>query len=355
MTESFQPTSSAVSEPLPFRRVGIVGAGSWGTALAVPIAEGGLPVTMLALSPENVAEINERHTNERYLPGCVLDPAIRATLAPEDLADCDLVLLVVPSGATRSAAERLRGAGLRPDACLLSCSKGIELDTGKRMHEVIADELPGHAVAVLSGPSHAEEVARRLPTAAVIGAEDPELARRIQAVFTLPWFRSYTSDDVGGIETGGAVKNIFAIAAGIVDGLGLGDNAKAAMVTRGLAEMTRLGVALGGNAETMRGLSGIGDLVVTCYSEHSRNFRVGRLLGQGRTVEQAVSTLGQVAEGVPNSLSVHRLARRLGVRTPLIDEVYAVIHEGKSARQALIDLLSRDPRPEGDAGAEESA
>lgn len=329
-------------------RVGIVGAGSWGTALAIPLADQGFSVQLFAQRPEIVANISDHHRNERYLPGRDLSPRIEATLDFDHIASCDLVLLVVPSGATRSVAERLRSAGLRSDAILLSCSKGIELDTGLRMHEVLQEVFPTHPVAVLSGPSHAEEVAARLPTAAVVGAHDKELARCIQSVFTLPWFRCYTSSDVGGIETGGAVKNVFAIAAGIIDGLGLGDNAKAAMVTRGLVEMTRLGVALGGKPETFRGLSGTGDLIVTCYSEHSRNHRVGRFLGQGMGVAEAVASLGQVAEGVPNSLSIYRLARKLGTRTPIIDQVYEVIHLGKSARQSLVDLLSRDPRPESD-------
>lgn len=214
------------------------------------------------------------------------------------------------------------------------------------MHELIGEFFPDNPVAVLSGPSHAEEVAKRLATAAVIGSDSPAVAEKIQEVFTLPWFRTYTSDDVVGIEIGGVVKNVFAIAAGIVDGLGLGDNAKAGMVTRGLAEMTRIGTALGGRADTLRGLSGVGDLIVTCYSVHSRNNRVGRLLGEGKTLEEAIATLNQVAEGVPNAKSVQTLARKLGVRTPIIDQVYAVLYEGRSTAAALRELLTRDPRPE---------
>jgi glycerol-3-phosphate dehydrogenase (NAD(P)+) len=237
---------------------------------------------------------------------------------------------------------------VRRDATLLTCTKGLDPESGRLMHDLIAEILPGHPVAVLSGPTHAEEVAARLATAAVIGCQDEHTAARIQEVFTLPWFRTYTSDDLTGIEIGGVVKNVFAIAAGIVDGLGLGDNAKAGMVTRGLAEMTRLGEAIGAKPDTLRGLSGIGDLIVTCYSEHSRNHRVGRLLGQGKSLDEAVASLNQVAEGVPNAKSVHTLARKHRVRTPLIDQVHAVLYEKKPTRRALSELLSRDPRAEAD-------
>jgi len=211
---------------------------------------------------------------------------------------------------------------------------------------LIEEFFPDNPVAVLSGPTHAEEVAQRLASTAVIGCEDPAIAEKVQEVFTLPWFRTYTSEDMTGIEIGSVVKNVFAIAAGIIDGLGLGDNAKAGMVTRGLAEMTRIGEAIGGKAETIRGLSGIGDLIVTCYSRHSRNNRVGRMLGEGKTLDETIAAMNQVAEGVPNAKSVHELAEKLGVRAPLIEQVYAILYQDKPTRQALQDLLSRDPRPE---------
>jgi glycerol-3-phosphate dehydrogenase (NAD(P)+) len=214
------------------------------------------------------------------------------------------------------------------------------------MHQLIEEIFPNNPIAVLSGPSHAEEVANRMATAAVIGCADVAVAERVQEVFTLPWFRTYTSEDVVGIELGSTVKNVFAIAAGIIDGLGLGDNTKAAMVTRGLAEMTRLGTALGGKPETFRGLSGIGDLIVTCYSVHSRNNRFGRLLGEGKTLDEAIATVTQVAEGVPNAKNTFEMARKLNVRTPLIDEVYAVLFENKSTTEALESLLNRDLRAE---------
>ena len=214
------------------------------------------------------------------------------------------------------------------------------------MSEILHEIFPQNPVAVLSGPNHAEEIARRLAAAAVIGSNDPEAAQQLQQFFTLPWFRSYTSDDVTGIEWGGAVKNIFAIAAGISEGLGLGDNARAALVTRGLAEMTRIGMAAGGRFETFQGLSGVGDLIVTCYSSHSRNNRAGNLLGKGRRLEDIVASMNMVAEGIPNTESIFLAARRYGVRTPIIDQIYAILYQQKPAELALAELLSRDPRPE---------
>lgn len=326
----------------------VLGAGSWGTALSIAMGERGLDVVLFGNEPAVIDEINTRHTNETYLPGVPLPPTVSGTLDLADVVGRPLILLVVPSKVARLVLTQLRDAGLPADTILLTCTKGLDPETGQLMHDLISEILPANPVAVLSGPTHAEEVGARLATAAVIGCRDESTAARIQEVFTLPWFRTYTSDDLIGIEIGGVVKNVFAIAAGIVDGLGLGDNAKAGMVTRGLAEMTRLGEALGAKPETLRGLSGVGDLIVTCYSAHSRNNRVGRLLGQGKTLEEAVAALNQVAEGVPNARNVHHLARKLNVRTPLIDQVHAVLYENKPTRRALQELLNRDPRAETD-------
>ncbi|MCB1086005.1 MAG: NAD(P)-dependent glycerol-3-phosphate dehydrogenase [Verrucomicrobiae bacterium] len=329
-----------------FEKAAVLGAGSWGTALAIALGERGLDVVLYGNEPEVLEEINTAHTNGKYLPGVALPETISGSADLAKVIDKPLILLVVPSKVARLVLTQLRDAGLPKDTVLLTCTKGLDPDTGQLMHHLISEILPDNPVAVLSGPTHAEEVASRLATAAVIGCEDEATAARIQDAFTLPWFRTYTSDDMTGIEIGGVVKNVFAIAAGIVDGLGLGDNAKAGMVTRGLAEMTRLGEALGAKPETLRGLSGVGDLIVTCYSVHSRNNRVGRLLGEGKTLEEAVAALNQVAEGVPNAKSVHALARKLHVRTPLIDQVYAVLYENKPTHRALQELLSRDPRAE---------
>ena len=254
---------------------------------------------------------------------------------------------MVPSKAVRAVAGQIRDAGvISEDAILVSCIKGIELEGGSRMTEVIGEVFPENPVGVLSGPNHAEEVAKKLPAAAVVGSADERVALELQEIFTLPWFRSYTSDDVTGIEWAGAVKNVFAIAAGIVDGLGLGDNAKAALVTRGLAEMIRLGVQFGGKPEPFQGLSGVGDLIATCFSPHSRNNRVGLALGKGGKLEDIIASMNMVAEGVPNTVSIHASAQRVGARTPLIDQMYTVLNEGKPPMEALSELLARDPRPE---------
>lgn len=327
----------------------VIGGGSWGTALAATLVKRGLEVTLWARNPLTVEEINTEHRNSSYLPSVALPESLQAsTDLAQAIAGCGLILLVVPSGAMRATAERVASIGPEEGAVLVSCTKGVERSTGKRMSEVIAEFLPQHPRAVLSGPNHAEEVARDLATAAVIGCKDERVARELQEVFTLPWFRTYTSDDVIGIEIGSAVKNVFAIAAGICDGLGLGDNAKAALVTRGLAEMVRIGRALGGKTETFQGLSGVGDLIVTCYSSHSRNNRVGRMLGQGKTLEQIGKEMNMVAEGVANSVSLYECVNQHGIEAPIIEQAYLVIHGGRPPAEALLELLSRDPRPEAD-------
>jgi len=330
-------------------RACVIGGGSWGTALAATLAKRGVDVTLWARDGKTVAEINSQHLNSRYLPGVELPQSLRAS---DDMAasikGCGLILFVVPSGAMRATAQQVAEIGPDEGAILVSCTKGVERSTGKRMSEVIAEFLPQHPRAVLSGPNHAEEVARDLATAAVIGCEDERVARELQEVFTLSWFRTYTSDDVAGIEIGSAVKNVFAIAAGICDGLGLGDNAKAALVTRGLAEMVRIGRALGGKTETFQGLSGVGDLIVTCYSSHSRNNRVGRMLGQGMSLEQVQGEMNMVAEGVPNSVSLYECVQQHDIDAPIIEQAYLVIHDGKAPAAALTELLARDPRPEAD-------
>jgi glycerol-3-phosphate dehydrogenase (NAD(P)+) len=330
------------------KHVAVIGAGSWGTALAFTAAQKTDRVTLWGRDEKIIAEINHRHTNARFLPDTPLPSAIRATGSMADVKDADLVMMVVPSRAFRSVCDQLARTGLREDAILLSCTKGIEKETGMRMTEIMHEVLPPQPTAVLSGPNHAEEISRRLAAAAVIGSNDAKSAQRLQLFFTLPWFRSYTSDDVTGIEWGGAVKNVFAIAAGISEGLGLGDNARAALVTRGLAEMTRLGMAAGGRFETFQGLSGVGDLIVTCYSSHSRNNRVGNLLGRGDKLDDIVAGMNMVAEGIPNTESIYFAARRFGVRTPIIDQIYAILYQNKPSKEALTELLSRDPRPEMD-------
>jgi glycerol-3-phosphate dehydrogenase (NAD(P)+) len=326
----------------------VLGSGSWGTALSIALADSGREVLLYGNNEALRDEINHAHRNSKYLPDVVLPDAIRATVDIADLSEMPVILLVVPSQVARLVLGQLAGIGISPQTILVTCTKGIDPGTGKLMHELIHEFFPVNPVAVLSGPSHAEEVANRMATLATIGSEDPLVAAQVQEIFALPWFRTYTSSDVIGIELGGVVKNVFAIAAGAIDGLGLGDNAKAAMVTRALAEMTRLGVAMGAKEETFRGLSGLGDLIVTCYSIHSRNNRVGRMLGSGKTLAETIAAMNQVAEGVPNAKNAYELARKLGVRTPLIDQAYAVLYENKPPSSALRELLDRNPRSESD-------
>jgi glycerol-3-phosphate dehydrogenase (NAD(P)+) len=326
----------------------ILGCGSWGTSLGTVLVHTSSRVTLIGRDPGPIEDINTNHRNKRYLPECALDPNISASDDLSVASQADLILFVVPSSATRSMAEKLAGLSLKPSATLLACSKGIERGTGKRMSEIIGEVLPGHPIAVLSGPNHAEEVCKGLATATVIGSDDEDTTKYLQRLFTAPTFRSYTCHDLPGMEWGGAIKNVFAIASGIATGLGLGDNATAGLVTRGLAEMIRLGTALGGRPDTFTGLSGVGDLIATCYSHHSRNFRAGISIGKGHTVEETLEAEGMVVEGIPNCLSIHEAAQRAGVRTPLIDAVYAVLYEGKSAAEALQELLTRAPRSEKD-------
>lgn len=329
-----------------FTSAAVLGSGSFGTAIAKLLSPRLDRIVLIGRDCETAEAINREHRNPHYLSDVLLDANVRASCELTDALAHPLVIFAVPTSATRETARKLAAAGLPEQTILLSCAKGIEKHTGDRMSQILREVFPANPIAVLSGPNHAEEIATGMATCAVIGSEDHDLAVRLQDLFTLPHFRSYTSDDLAGIEFGGAVKNVYAIAAGMAHGLGLGDNAVAALVTRALAEMTRLGTALGGRLETFAGLSGVGDLIVTCFSEHSRNHRVGLALGGGKTLEEAVAALGMVAEGVPNTLSIHEAARRVGVRTPIIDSVYSILYEGKSAPLAMQDLLTRDRRPE---------
>ncbi len=329
-----------------FTSAAILGSGSFGMAMAKLLAPKLRHIQLIGRDAETADSINHSHRNPHYLATVQLNTNVRASIRLEDALNFPLLIFAVPTSATREIATNLATAGLPAAVALLSCAKGIEKTTGERLTQVLREVFPQNPIAALSGPNHAEEIATGMATCAVIGSDDHDLALRLQELFTFPHFRSYTSDDLAGIEFGGAVKNVYAIAAGMAHGLGLGDNAVAALVTRALAEMTRLGTALGGRMETFSGLSGVGDLIVTCFSPHSRNHRVGLALGKGQTLAEAVSSLGMVAEGVPNTLSIHEAARAAGVRTPIIDAVYDILYQGKSAPLAMKELLTRDPRPE---------
>ena len=332
----------------------VLGAGSWGTALAIHLARttSAAAVRLWGHDPGHVARLRAEGTNETYLPGFPLPPNLETV---SDLAAgraaSGVVLFVTPSKAIRTVAQAFAAAGGPAlGATLLSCTKGIEPGEGRRMSEVLRAIFPLHPVAALSGPSHAEEVARGTPTAVVLAASSPGVAEGLQGTFNAGGLRAYTSDDLAGVELGGALKNVYAVAAGISDGLGLGDNAKAALVTRSLAEMIRLGVRLGGRRETFQGLSGIGDLMVTCFSRHSRNRQVGERLGRGETLPAITASMRMVAEGVPTTGSAREQARRLGVDTPVLDQVAAVLAGERAPAEALRELLLRDPRPERDGG-----
>ena len=329
-----------------FQSVSVIGAGGWGSALAQLLSSRGVPVTIWAHEPAQVGEINTSHTNKQFLPGVTLNPQIRATASMEEAARAEIFIIVPPSKFLPAVAWQLSEAGAATAAPLVCCTKGLEHQSGRLMTRVLEEIFPANPVAALSGPNHAEEVARGTPAAAVVAAGDHHLADRIRDFFNTGSFRAYSVDDVPGVELGGALKNIYAIAAGISDGLGLGDNAKAALVTRSLAEMIRLGTRLGGQRDTFYGLSGLGDLIVTCFSRHSRNRGVGERLGRGEKWTDIEKSMVMVAEGVPTARTAHAEARQHGVETPLLDTVHAVLFENLPPREGLLRLLARDTRSE---------
>ncbi len=324
----------------------ILGAGGWGTALAGLWAKDGRDLVLWGHNPDHVEQLRATRENSSYLPGFKIPETVRLTSDLKECAQCELIVLVVPSTAFRTIAGQFQQVSANDNSVLLSGTKGIEHRTGKRMTEILAELLPSHPLAVLSGPNLAVEVARQLPTATVLGCTQAEWARKLQAYLGSPRFRIYTSDELTGIELGGALKNVFALAAGVSDGFGLGDNSKAALVTRSLAELLRLGTVMGGHPRTFYGLSGVGDLIATCFSPHSRNRKAGEKLGRGESLDQISSSTKMVAEGIPTTRSAYECARRLGVETPIIDQVHAVLYEGKSPAQALMDLLQRDQKEE---------
>lgn len=324
-------------------KITVLGAGAWGTALARLLQQGANQVMLWGHVPEWVQEIRETHRNERFLPGIELpDELLLESDVERAIAGPECVVVAVPSQPFREVTRRLSGF----EGIIVSVTKGIEYDTGLTMCGVLAQTAPKATRAALSGPSFAIEVARDIPTAIVAASQSPAIATWVQSLFNRPTFRVYTSADVLGVELGGALKNVIAIAAGVGDGLGFGDNSKAALVTRAIVEMRRLGVACGAQPETFTGLSGLGDLMVTCFSKLSRNRGFGERAGRGeKPADIAASTLA-VAEGYPTSRSAYQLARKHNVDTPVIDEVYAMLHKGKNVAQAVRDLMSRDPKPE---------
>ena len=329
-----------------FHHAGVIGAGAWGTALAQVCARAGLEVTLQAREAEVVASVNQAHENALFLPGVALEPAIRAAPDMGALAACDLILAVAPAQHLRSALAAL-APHLKPDVPVVLCAKGVEQGSLKLMTEVAAETIPGAPIAVLSGPSFAGEVARGLPTAVTLACDDETLARAIARAIATPTFRPYVAGDMIGAEAGGAVKNVLAIACGVVEGKGLGRSAHASVITRGFAELTRFAVALGARAETLNGLCGLGDLVLTCSSPQSRNMSVGLALGQGLTLEQALAGKLSVAEGVASAPAVRALARKLGVETPICEAVAAILDGELAVDAAIAALLARPLKSEG--------
>ena len=327
-------------------KVCIAGAGSWGLALALVLEKNGHEVTVWSALPEEIRLLKEEHENKRCLPGVIIPQTIRLTdKLDEAVADKDVIVMAVASPYTRATAAKL-APYIKDGQIIVDVAKGIEENTVDTMTQIIKEELPMAETAVLSGPSHAEEVSRGLPTLCVAGSRKKNVAEYVQSTFISPVFRVYTSPDVLGIETGAALKNVVALAAGIADGLGYGDNAKAALITRGMAEIARLGVAMGGKYQTYTGLSGIGDLIVTCASMHSRNRRAGILIGKGYTMEEAMKEVQMVVEGVYSAKAARSLAKKYNVSMPIVEEVNQVLFEGKPAKEAVADLMLRDKKME---------
>ncbi len=323
-----------------FRKAGVIGAGAWGTALAQVTGWAGLDTLLHAREAEVVDSIRERRINEAFLPDVVLDDHVQVTSDFADLAGCDLILAVPPAQFMRPTLSAF-SPHWRPGVPVVLCSKGIERGSLKLMTEVLAETLPDAPAAVLSGPSFAAEVSRGLPTAVTLACADPVLGEELMWTLSAPGFRPYLATDLIGAEAGGALKNVLAIACGIVEGRGLGRSAHAALITRGFAEMTRFAVALGGEAATVAGLCGLGDLVLTCSSPQSRNMSLGLALGQGQTVEQALAGKRSVAEGYESAPAVRDLARSLGVETPICEAVAAVLAGEVTVDVAIDGLLSR--------------
>jgi glycerol-3-phosphate dehydrogenase (NAD(P)+) len=323
-------------------KLGIIGGGAWGTALAQVAATGGRETLLWALEEDVVESVNAKRENSLFLAGVPLSTAIRATADLGELDACDAWLVVTPAQHMRAVLERARGC----DKPLVLCSKGIEESSGQLLHQVAKQCCPGAQIAILSGPTFAHEVATGLPTAVTLAAEDPALAEQLRERIGQPTFRIYLSDDLAGAEIGGAVKNVLAIGCGVVEGNGLGQNARAALIGRGFAEMTRFGLAHGAKRETLAGLSGLGDLVLTCSSASSRNYSLGLGIGEGRSAAELLSDRKTVAEGAFTAPVLARLAREKGVDMPIVDAVDALIAGRADVDQALGALLSRPPRAE---------
>lgn len=325
-------------------KITVLGDGGWGTALSILLCEKGNDIFLWSNFPDYADLLNKKRENTKFLQGVKIPKEIKIGAdMGEAVSHGELVVLAIPSKYMRSICKKVKIKGHKP---ILSVAKGLEVGTLKRMSELIKEEISEANVAVLSGPTHAEEVSQKLPTAVVVAARDMKLAEYIQGVFIGERFRVYTTDDVVGVELGGSLKNVIAIAVGVCDGLKLGDNSKAALMTRGLAEMARLGAAMGARRETFKGLSGMGDLILTCVSKYGRNHKFGIMIAEGKTVDEVLASSEMVVEGVTTSNAAYELSKKYNVEMPIINEVYQVIYKGKSYKQAIQDLMKRLPKQE---------
>lgn len=320
----------------------ILGAGSWGSALGLVLAKKGYQVNMWTLSEEQAEKINRTRENIDYLPGVLFPNNITLTTDIENaIKDSKIIVLAVPSQAIRSVCKQIK-TFVKDDQIIVDVAKGLEKGTGLRLSEVCEQELPNNPYVTLSGPSHAEEVAKDIPTTVVVASKDLEIAQSVQDIFMSPKFRVYTNPDIVGVELGGALKNIIAFGAGICDGLGYGDNAKAALMTRGIREIGRLGQAMGANSSTFAGLSGIGDLIVTCTSMHSRNRRAGILIGEGKNLEETLKEVKMVVEGITATEVAYEVAKDLKIDMPITNAIYSVLHNGSNPNEVVIELMMRN-------------
>ncbi len=326
-------------------KVSVIGSGSWGTAVAVMLAENGHNVVLWSFFKEESESLRANKENIPFLPGVKIPDNVRFEYEIKNCVDADLIITASPSHAIRSTAKLLATA-VKEGQIILNISKGLEEKTLYTMSEVLQEELPMCEIAVMSGPSHAEEVSRKIPTTNVVAAKSELVANKIQDIMMNSNFRIYTNLDIQGVELGGSLKNVIALCAGILDGMGLGDNTKAALMTRGIVEMARLGVAMGAKETTFNGLSGIGDLIVTCTSMHSRNRRAGILIGQGKSVNEAQNEVKMVVEGVKTCKAAYALAQKMGVEMPIVNEAYKVLFEGLSPNDAVKNLMAREKKHE---------
>jgi len=320
--------------------IGVLGGGAWGTALAAAAVAAGRDTLLWAREDDVVQAVNDRHENTVFLPGVALDPALKAVGDLGDLSGCDAVLLVPPAQHLRTMIRQL-GDHVGRHVPMVICSKGIEVATGKLLSEVVSEELPDNPVAVLSGPTFAAEVARGLPCALTLAADSAQTGEALVTALGQPTFRTYYNDDVVGAQIGGAIKNVLAIATGIVAGLGIGENARAAVITRGLAEIIRFGSLYGAQRETLMGLSGLGDLILTCSSTQSRNMSLGKAIGEGRTFEEIMAERNSVAEGAHTVEIVHKIASDKGLEMPITDAVHRILKEGQNVRDVMDALMAR--------------